>query len=196
MKNEILNAFDEAIAAAQTIRNNNNCILKIEEAATMMIRSLKNKGRIFSCGNGGSMTDAMHFAEELTGRFRKNRTSLAAIAISDPAHISCVANDFGYEHIFSKYLEGNGAKGDCLLAISTSGNSPNVLNAARMAQSIGIKVVCLTGKNDSALEKIADISVATAIGNFSDRVQEIHGVVIHILVELTERELFPENYRD
>ena len=179
--------MDDLLSRPETI----NAIAK---AAAILIETLKSGNRIFSCGNGGSMCDAMHFAEELSGRYRKNRKGLAATAISDPGHISCVANDFGYEHIFSRYLESHARTGDCLLGISTSGTSKNILIAAETAQQINMKIITLTGRVDSNLSKMADIDICTPAGAYADRVQELHIKVIHILIELIERELFPENY--
>ncbi len=168
-------------------------IQKIESAITLMVDSFNHKGRIFSCGNGGSMCDAMHFAEELTGRFRKERPSLPAMAISDSSHISCVANDYGYEFIFSKYVEAWAQAGDVLLAISTSGNSKNVLEAVKAAKKKGMKVVGLSGKGGGALDSLVDISIVVD-SEISDRIQEIHIKCIHIFIEGIERKLFPENY--
>jgi D-sedoheptulose 7-phosphate isomerase len=140
------------------------------------------------------MCDAIHFAEELSGRFRKDRVGLPATAISDPGHISCVANDFGYHEIFSRYLMSHAGKGDALLAISTSGTSPNVCKAAEVARSKGVAVIALTGKSGSPLGQLADIEICALGGGYSDRVQELHIKIIHILIELIERQLFPENY--
>ncbi|XLM20981.1 SIS domain-containing protein, partial [Chromobacterium piscinae] len=149
---------------------------------------------VFSCGNGGSMCDAMHFAEELTGRYRDNRRGMAAIAISDPSHISCVGNDYGYDEIFARYLESHGRAGDVLLGLSTSGNSRNVIRAAEAARELGMKVIILTGRAGSRLEPLADVYVNTPGGRYADRVQELHIKVLHILIELTERHFCPENY--
>jgi len=166
----------------------------IARAATVMIATLHRGNTIYSCGNGGSMSDAMHFAEELTGRYRKNRLGLSAAAISDPGHISCVANDFGYEHIFSRYLEARARKGDCLLAISTSGTSRNVIMATEYAKANGIEVVSLTGEPGSKLGELASVDVSAGKSAFADRVQEVHIKIIHTLIELIEREFCPENY--
>ncbi|MCY1537597.1 Phosphoheptose isomerase [compost metagenome] len=186
---EARTALDNFIANEQTLRN-------IERAAELLVESFENKGKAFSCGNGGSMCDAMHFAEELTGRYRKNRPGIAAISISDASHISCVANDFGYDHIFSRYIESHGRAGDVLIAISTSGKSPNVIKAAEAARAIGVKVVALTGKPGSVLEALADVCICAPGGDFADRVQELHIKVLHILIELVERKLAPENYAE
>ena len=140
------------------------------------------------------MCDAMHFAEELTGRYRRNRPGIAAVSISDPSHISCVANDFGYDFIFSRYIESHGREGDVLIAISTSGKSPNVVKAAEAAKALGVKVIALTGKPGSLLEGLADVCICAPGGDFADRVQELHIKVLHILIELIERKLSPQNY--
>ncbi len=161
----------------------------ILQAITAMAKSLESRGRIYSCGNGGSMCDAMHFAEELSGRFRETRRAYAAIAISDPGYISCVANDFGYEQIFSRFLEGHGNPGDVLLAISTSGKSPNVVRAAQTAKSLGMKVIALTGNSNSGLHRDADIGIATPAHPYADRIQEVHIKIIHALIDGIEQSL-------
>jgi len=194
MRNHILNTLSDAQKALSQLKENSAAIKAIEEAAAAIISSFENSGRVFSCGNGGSMCDAIHFAEELSGRFRKNRKGLPAAAISDPGYLSCVSNDFGYEDVFSRYVESHADKGDCLLGISTSGSSQNVIKAALLAKEKGITVITLTGKPDSHLSKIADIDICTPGGEFADRSQELHIKVIHILIELIERKLFPENY--
>ena len=135
------------------------------------------------------MCDAMHFAEELSGRFRNNRKGLAALSISDPSHISCVANDFGYEYIFSRYVDAIGSKGDVLLGISTSGNSDNVIKAVESAKSKGIKTIVLTGKTGGKLATLADLEIRAPHSDYADRAQEIHIKVIHALIEGIERKL-------
>jgi D-sedoheptulose 7-phosphate isomerase len=169
-------------------------VAAIEAGARTIIEALRQGHAIYSCGNGGSMSDAMHFAEELRGRYRENRVGLSATAISDPGHISCVANDFGYEYIFSRYLQARGRKGDCLLAISTSGRSKNVIKAAEYARENGIQVVSLTGTPQSALGAIANVDISAGTARFADRIQEVHIKIIHVLIELIERDFFPENY--
>lgn len=162
-------------------------IKKISDAAKQIKKSIEDGGKVISCGNGGSMCDAMHFAEELTGKFREEREALPAISISDPSHITCVGNDYGFEHIFSKYLEGIGKNGDSLLAISTSGNSINVINAAKFAKKNDIKIIALTGKDGGELGRISDIEIRVPHFGYSDRIQEIHIKVIHILILLIEK---------
>lgn len=159
----------------------------IEQAARLMAASLRQKGKILSCGNGGSLCDAQHFAEELTGRYRQNRPALGAIALTEASHMSCVANDFGYDHIFSRYVEALGRPGDVLLAISTSGNSPNVLRAAEAAKAAGMQVVGLTGKDGGQLAALCDVEIRAPHHGYADRVQEIHIKAIHIMIMLIEQ---------
>ncbi|MFM1793283.1 MAG: phosphoheptose isomerase, partial [Bacteroidota bacterium] len=158
----------------------------ISAAAIHMIAALKNGGKILSCGNGGSHCDAMHFAEELTGRYRNNRPGIAAIAISDPSHISCVGNDYGYDFIFSRYVEALGKPGDVLLGISTSGNSKNIVNAMESAKLIGMTTIGLTGKDGGVIKDLCDIEIRAPFSNFADRAQEIHIKVIHSLIDSIE----------
>lgn len=140
------------------------------------------------------MCDAMHFAEELTGRYRRDRAALAATAISDPGHLTCVGNDLGYDQVFSRYIEAHGRQGDCLVALSTSGTSKNVVRAVDAALSIGMTVIVLSGKRNEALERLSTVYVCTPAGSFADRVQELHIKVLHIFIELIERHFFPANY--
>jgi D-sedoheptulose 7-phosphate isomerase len=176
------------------IENQQNITL-MDKAIMLMVESLNNNGRIYSCGNGGSMCDAMHFAEELTGKFRDDRKAVPAMAISDPSHLSCVSNDYGYEYVFSRFLEGWGNKGDCLVAISTSGNSKNVLYAVELAKEKEIKTIGLLGKGGGQLKDIVDIPLIVP-SNVSDRVQEVHIKIIHTFIEGIERNLYPENYNN
>lgn len=169
---------------------------RIAAAGALLAASFAAGGKALSCGNGGSMCDAMHFAEELTGRFRDDRPGYAAIAISDPSHLSCVGNDYGYEQVFARYVQAVGRSGDVLLAITTSGTSKNVVAAARAAKAAGIKVIALTGRDATPITELADIAIVTPGGRYADRVQELHIKVIHLLIELTERALAPQNYRD
>ena len=177
----------EAAQVLEAFINKPQNLQQIEAAAQLMVGSLQKGGKLLSCGNGGSHCDAMHFAEELTGKYREERKPLAAIAISDPSHISCTANDYGYEYIFSRYLRALGRSGDVLLAISTSGNSPNVLRAAEVAKQSGMAVVALTGKNGGKLAELADVEIRVQHGGYADRIQEIHIKVIHILIMRIEQ---------
>ncbi|AAQ58035.1 SIS domain-containing protein [Chromobacterium violaceum] len=194
MQDHIRASLDEARSALDNLLANPQALASVEAAAQAVIAALEAGGRVFSCGNGGSMCDAMHFAEELTGRYRGNRRGMAAIAISDPSHISCVGNDYGYDEIFARYLESHARAGDVLIGLSTSGNSRNVVRAAEVARELGVKVVILTGRAGTRLEPLADVYVNTPGGHYADRVQELHIKVLHILIELTERHFFPENY--
>jgi D-sedoheptulose 7-phosphate isomerase len=168
---------------------------RVVAAATCIAESFRNGGRVFSCGNGGSMCDAIHFAEELSGRYRDDRKGLPAVAIADPGHLTCVGNDYGYDFVFSRYLEAHARKGDVLVGISTSGKSRNVIRAAEKAREMGVHVIVLNGKPESELGKLADIEIITpGTSGYADRVQELHIKVIHILIELVERAFYPENY--
>ena len=186
---QILAALTEASAALAALMADVATLESIGRAAGMIAASMAGGGRTFSCGNGGSLCDAMHFAEELTGRFRDNRPGYAAIAIADAGHLSCVANDFGYEQVFARYLQAHGRTGDVLLAISTSGSSANVLAAALEARRRGMAVIALTGRPSSELARHADLAICTPGGRHADRVQELHIKVIHILIELIEQRL-------
>jgi D-sedoheptulose 7-phosphate isomerase len=193
--NPVIETLREARDALDALLANHSAVGAIGEAGRLIAAAFTRGGRVFSCGNGGSMCDAMHFAEELSGRYRLDRKALPATAISDSGHLSCVANDYGYEQVFSRYIEAHGRAGDCLLGISTSGTSRNVLRAAESAKAQGVTVIALTGRPGSRLGALADIDICTPAGRFADRVQELHIKVVHILIELVERELFPENYR-
>lgn len=181
LKSEIKKQFEEAQLILSQFQNAEN-FEKIETAIEMMCTALKAGNKIISCGNGGSMCDAMHFAEELSGRFRNNRKGLAAVSISDPSHISCVANDYGYEFVFSRYIEALGETGDVLLGISTSGNSKNVILAVNEAKKRGMKSIVLTGKDGGELAALADLEIRAPYSDFADRAQEIHIKVIHNLI--------------
>ncbi|MBM3429675.1 MAG: D-sedoheptulose 7-phosphate isomerase [Bacteroidetes bacterium] len=180
--------FSESLECLQTFIASNPFV-KIELAIDWMSQSIANGNKIISCGNGGSMSDAMHFAEELSGRYRNNRPSLAAISISDPSHITCVANDYGFDYIFSRFIEGLGNEGDVLLGISTSGNSQNVINAVEKAKEKGMKTIVLTGKDGGKLSQLADIEIRAPYSEFADRAQEIHIKIIHAMIGGIEEKL-------
>ncbi len=190
MKSVVLESLQEAREGLDDLLQNTAMLSCISDAGQKMTDAVRGGCRIFSCGNGGSMCDAMHFAEECSGRFRNDRIPLPALAIADASHISCTANDFGWDKVFSRYLAAHGRAGDVLVAISTSGKSPNILEAAREAKSRGMTVIALTGKPESELGKMADYDVCTPAGKYSDRVQELHIKVLHIFVEIIERGLF------
>jgi D-sedoheptulose 7-phosphate isomerase len=188
-------ALAEAAASLERLYNDEATLATIARAGELLADTFAAGGRAYSCGNGGSMCDAMHFAEELTGRFRDNRPGYAALAISDASHLSCVGNDYGYDQVFARFIEAHGRAGDVLLAISTSGTSKNVVAAARAAKQLGVRVVALTGRAGTPLAELADLAIVTPGGRYADRVQELHIKVIHILIELVERRLAPDNYK-
>lgn len=175
----VLDAFMADPANVQAIAN----------AARLMADALQNGQKIISCGNGGSHCDAMHFAEELSGRYRNDRRSLAAIAISDTSHITCVGNDYGYDFIFSRFIEGLGNAGDVLMGISTSGNSANIMRAVESARQKGMKVVLLTGKDGGKLANAADVEIRVPHFGYADRIQEVHIKVIHLFILLIETQM-------
>jgi D-sedoheptulose 7-phosphate isomerase len=183
IKEQLLEASD----VLTNFLNNENNLKAIQTAAELIAESLKNDGKVISAGNGGSHCDAMHFAEELTGRYRENRPAYGAIAISDPSHLSCVSNDYGYEYVFSRYLEGVGRKGDVFLGISTSGNSKNIITAVEVAKQKGIKTIVLTGKDGGKLAGLADVEIRVEHFGYADRIQEVHIKCIHILINLIEK---------
>jgi D-sedoheptulose 7-phosphate isomerase len=187
MEDPVLQHFTQARALLDAVIADPNFVAHVRRAGAMMSDAILRGNKILACGNGGSMCDAMHFAEELTGRYRADRRALPAIAISDPSHIACVANDYGYEHVFSRYIEGVGQDGDVLLAISTSGNSANVIRAAQAARDRGLQVVALTGNSGGALAKLADVEIRVTHHGFADRIQEVHIKVIHSLIDYIER---------
>ena len=166
-------------------------ILKIEQAAQLMAESVKEGGKIISCGNGGSSCDAMHFAEELTGKYREDRKAIPAIAISDPGYLTCVSNDYGYDFAFSRFLEALGNKGDILFMMTSSGNSGNLLRAANVAKIKGLKVIALTGKNGGKLSENCDLEIRVPHFGYADRIQEVHIKIIHIIILLLEKALVP-----
>lgn len=189
----ITNSLNEAQETLNQVLADKEFVQTLSQAVQTLIDTFNNDGRVISCGNGGSLCDSMHFAEELTGRYRKDRKPLGATSIMDPSHMSCVANDFGYDHVFSRFVEGWGKKGDCLLAISTSGNSENVIKATEEAKKKGMKVIGLLGKGGGKLKDMVDVPLIVP-SQITDRIQEIHIKCIHIMIEGVERSLFPENY--
>lgn len=154
----------------------------IEKAIELMASSLKAEGKIISAGNGGSMCDAQHFAEELSGRFRDDRPSYAAISICDPCHLTCVGNDYGFDYVFSRFMEGVGKKGDVFLGISTSGNSKNIIEACKVCKERGIKTVLLLGKDGGKLKDVGDVNLIVPHCGYADRIQEVHTMIIHIMI--------------
>ncbi|MEO5570214.1 MAG: D-sedoheptulose 7-phosphate isomerase [Bacteroidia bacterium] len=189
MNNPIKNNFLEAQKTLNEFISDESNFRKIEDAGKILIAAFENGNKIISCGNGGSMCDAMHFAEELSGRFREDRQALPALSISDPSHITCVANDYGYEKIFSRYIEAIGNKGDVLFAISTSGNSKNIIEAIHAAQKNEMKIIGLTGKDGGAMKNLCNIEIRAPYSKYSDHAQEIHIKVIHSLINFVEENI-------
>ena len=185
----IRNHFTEAAALLARVMGDARTMEAVHDAGQLMVTSLKKGGKVISCGNGGSMCDAMHFAEELTGKFREDRPPIAAVSISDPSHLTCVGNDHGFEQVFARYVQAHGKPGDVLLAISTSGNSSNVLRAAEVAKKQGVIVVGLTGKDGGQLASLCDVEVRVPHTGYADRVQEIHIKMIHSLIDHIEQSL-------
>jgi D-sedoheptulose 7-phosphate isomerase len=190
MKSSIKKHFEEAQSVIGAFLADDTNFEKIDTALGLMVQSIKDGGKILSCGNGGSMCDAMHFAEELTGKYRNDRPAIAAISMSDVSHMACVGNDYGYDFVFSRYLEAVGKKGDVLLAISTSGNSKNIINAIEVAKKLGISVVGLTGKDGGKMANLCDVEIRAPHSDYADRAQEIHIKVIHSLIDGIEKSLF------
>lgn len=186
----IKESFLEARQVLEAFIDNPRNLEQVKEAGDLLVEIFRRKGRVFSCGNGGSLCDAMHFAEELTGRFRNDRIALPALAITDPSHVTCVANDIGFETVFSRYIQALGQPGDVLLAISTSGNSRNILEAIATARDKHMKVIGLSGKTGGQMKEMCDVSILVPWDGFSDRIQEIHIKIIHILIEYIEHKLF------
>ncbi|MGT3814979.1 D-sedoheptulose 7-phosphate isomerase [Vibrio cholerae] len=185
----IRSELTEAADVLQKFLSDYHNIAQIEAAAKLIADSFKQGGKVLSCGNGGSHCDAMHFAEELTGRYRENRPGYPGIAISDPSHLSCVSNDFGYDYVFSRYVEAVGAKGDVLFGLSTSGNSGNILKAIEAAKAKGMKTIALTGKDGGKMAGLADVEIRVPHFGYADRIQEVHIKIIHIIIQLIEKEM-------
>ncbi|CAM2731746.1 MULTISPECIES: D-sedoheptulose 7-phosphate isomerase [Vibrio] len=185
----IRSELTEAAEVLNKFLSDDHNIAQIEAAAKLIADSFKQGGKVLSCGNGGSHCDAMHFAEELTGRYRENRPGYPGIAISDPSHLSCVSNDFGYDFVFSRYVEAVGSAGDVLFGLSTSGNSGNILKAIEAAKAKGMKTIALTGKDGGKMAGIADVEVRVPHFGYADRIQEVHIKIIHIIIQLIEKEM-------
>ncbi|HET6399993.1 MAG TPA: D-sedoheptulose 7-phosphate isomerase [Candidatus Kapabacteria bacterium] len=193
MQNEIKGFLTTAKSALDELLSNEKTLANIQQFAELLVETFEGGHKVYSAGNGGSHCDAMHFAEEWTGRYRKDRKPMPALAFSDPSHITCTANDYGFEHVFERMVEAFGEKDDVFLAITTSGNSKNLILAAEAAKRKGMKVVGLLGKNGGAMKALCDIPIIVP-GATSDRIQELHIKIIHIAIECAERRLFPELY--
>lgn len=189
MKELIKNSVEEAIAASRQL-STPEAIAFIESSAAMLAAAFANGNKVIIAGNGGSLCDASHFAEELTGNFRKHRKALPAISLADPGHITCVGNDFGYEWIFARGIEAHGKPGDVFVGLTTSGNSPNMIKAFETAAALGLHTIAFLGKEGGKLKGVADLELCIHGFSTSDRIQEAHMAAIHILIEMTEQLLF------
>jgi D-sedoheptulose 7-phosphate isomerase len=178
--------FEQADNVLKIFLSDDKNFRDIEKAGLLIVDAILGGNKIISCGNGGSMCDAMHFAEELSGRYRNDRKALPAVAISDASHITCAANDYGFDHIFSRFLEALGNNNDILFAISTSGNSANIINAIKTAKEKGMKIIGLTGKDGGEMKNLCDVEIRVSHSGFSDRIQEIHIKIIHSLIDFIE----------
>ena len=185
--------LEEAAAVLDAFRANPDNIAGCTRFSEILIEAFERGANVFSCGNGGSHCDAMHFAEELTGRYRHNRRPLGALALGDPSHMTCVSNDYGFEEVFSRQLVGLARPGDVIVGFSTSGNSENVCRAFEEARRLELTTVALLGRGGGRLKPLAELAIV-APGNTSDRIQEIHIKLVHLAIETMERHLFPENY--
>ena len=193
LKENIRNSYLTAFETVKAFVENEENIEKTEKIAQELALAYKNGKKSLIAGNGGSNCDAMHFAEEFTGRFRKDRRALPSISISDSSHITCVGNDFGFDFVFAKGVEAFGQEGDFFFGISTSGNSKNIIEAVKMAKEKKLKTVALLGKDGGKLKGVCDYEFIIP-GETSDRIQEVHMMILHIIIEGVERTLFPENY--
>lgn len=188
-------SLTEAADCLRTFLEAPETLDKCARFSELLIETLRSDRHVFTCGNGGSHCDSMHFAEELTGRYRKDRRALGALALGDASHTTCVSNDFGFDHVFARQIEGLGHQGDLLIGFSTSGNSKNIIRALGSARAKGLKTVALLGRDGGQIQKqnLADLAIIVP-GASSDRIQELHIKLVHIVIETMERALFPENY--
>ena len=193
LKEDIRNSYLTAFETVKAFVENEENIEKTEKVSQELALAYKNGKKSLIAGNGGSNCDAMHFAEEFTGRFRKDRRALPSISISDSSHITCVGNDYGFDFVFAKGVEAFGQEGDFFFGISTSGNSKNIIEAVKMAKEKKLKTVALLGKDGGKLKGVCDYEFIIP-GETSDRIQEVHMMILHIIIEGVERTLFPENY--
>ncbi len=193
MENSILKAVDQAVKAAEMLRTPESLSF-IEKASHMIASAYQNQKKLLVAGNGGSLCDAMHFAEEMTGQFRWKRRALPAIALSDPAHLSCVGNDFGFEEVFSRGVEALGAEGDVLVVLTTSGSSINILHAVKKAKEKQMKTIAFLGKTGGTVRGQCDLEWIVSGFPYSDRIQEAHMAAIHIVIEMVEQKLFSSPY--
>jgi len=191
----IRQALDRAAQLTRQVVDSDETIRFIDELSRMIAKVFKEGGKVLVCGNGGSAADAMHFAEEFTGRYRKDRRALPVLALADPTHITCVGNDYGFSQIYVRGVEAWGRAGDILISLSTSGNSENVIQAVKKAEQMKLQTVTLLGKDGGALKGTANLQIIVP-GVTTDRIQELHMLLLHITIEQVERQMFPENYQE
>lgn len=192
MKEKILHSIQESVRAVEQLTSEEHLNF-IDQLAQLITESLCENKKVLIAGNGGSLCDAMHFAEELTGFFRRKRRALAALALSDVAHMSCVGNDLGYEHVFARAIEAHGQEGDLFIALSTSGNSPNIVLACKVAKELGLKTAALLGQGGGFTRGICDLELIIKGFKTSDRIQEAHMAALHICIEMVEERIFWSN---
>ncbi|MES2273217.1 MAG: SIS domain-containing protein [Chlamydiota bacterium] len=195
MKHSIIAAIDDAICAVAALKKPES-LQFIESAADLISQSFRGGHKLIIAGNGGSLCDAMHFAEELTGQFRGKRPALPAIALADPGHLTCVSNDMGYESVFARSIEALGLPGDIFVALTTSGNSPNLITAVQVAKERGLRTIAFLGKTGGIIKGLCDLEWIVSGFRYSDRIQEAHMTAIHIIIEMVEKALFehPKSY--
>ena len=193
MQAHIRHSFREAQHCLAAFLDNEDNLRVLEEIAGLVVKTFRDGGKVLTAGNGGSMCDAMHFAEEWSGRYRADRAPMPALALSDPSHLSCVGNDYGFSEVFARQVAGLGNTGDVLLLFTTSGKSPNLIRAAEEARKKNIIVIGLLGRGGGPLRELCSTSIVVP-GETSDRIQELHIKIVHVVIEIAEREMFPEVY--
>ena len=189
MKQELINIFKEAKLLLEKIITDKDFLNKIDEVANLFVKCYKNQGKIIIFGNGGSACDAEHFAEEMCGKFKEERPALPAISLSSAGFITCVANDYDFDYIFQRGVEAFGQKNDIIIGLSTSGNSKNVKNALDCAKQKNLKTISLLGKTGGIIKNLSDFEWIVPSAK-TERIQEIHMMILHTLVDLTEKKLF------
>lgn len=193
MKAHVLSAINDAVRAIESLKTDKAQDF-IERFSSLIVDCYNKGGKLLIAGNGGSLCDSMHFAEEMTGQFRKKRRALPAIAFADPGHMSCVSNDMGFQEVFSRNVEAFGKKGDIFIALTTSGNSLNLIEAIDSAKKQGLHTVAFLGKTGGKIKNTCDLEWIVEGFTTSDRIQEAHMAAIHIIIEQVERKLFSSLY--
>ena len=190
IKEKIQSALLDAVSAIEFLQRKEN-VAFIENCALKIAACFERGGKLLIAGNGGSLCDAMHFAEELSGLYREKRPAMAAIALSDPGHMSCVANDLGYDKVFSRAVEAFGKPEDIFIGLTTSGNSPNIIEAVRASKEKSMQTIAFLGKSGGVLKGMCDLEIIVDGFRYSDRVQEAHMTAIHIIIEMVENLVIP-----